>query len=297
MAIDLKTIDIILATASVVIFIIVFFFVFQFRKLNKKTRDQEKEVEESVVALPVEIISENIRDAAPEQIKMPETADLKLEEILPEQTISSKPEIAEILTGVPENELVLKNELPEKPADIEPPEHENETPANVELKLEDELPEKSADVETTGLKIEISESTELKLEDTIPEKASDIEDSFLKTEMLENAELRLEDELPQKLSEYQTAQIADTVDALTENSGASIRVDGHAIDIPKTTKPNKRSARKKKTDDKIGGEKSAPRKKAVRKTKSTESEPKKIEKKKSTRKSKKPKKKERMVPP
>lgn len=183
MAIEIKTIDIILSIASIAIFIIVFFSVFHFRKKKKATRDHEKEVEELVVAVSVEKIKENIRDAEPEQIQMPETAELKLEDVFPEQEFS------------------------EKPADVKSSDHESLNNENVELKLEDEFPEKSSDIKIAELKIEISESAELKLEDILPEKASDIEDPVLKTEIPENADLRLEDPFPEKMSDSKTAKI------------------------------------------------------------------------------------------
>ncbi len=167
MTIGLETIDIILATASVVIFITVFFLVFKFRKKNKATKVQEKEVKESVVSAKVEKKSENIRDVTPEQIKMPETADLKLEDIFPEYTGSNKPEIAK--TEVPEIQPGFRNEFSEKPADVKSSEHENTTDENVELKLEDEFP-----------KTEIPENAELRLEDPLPEKLSDYQPATTK---------------------------------------------------------------------------------------------------------------------
>ena len=289
MAIELKTIDIILATASVVIFIIVFFFVFQFRRMNKATRDQKRELKMSVVAMPVEMIIENIRDTPYEQIKMPETADLKLEEILPEQALSCKPEIVE--TQVPEIQPEFHNEFSEKPDYFKSSEHENLTNENVELKLEEEFPEKYEDVKISELNSEISESSDLKFEDTLPEKDSGIEHSVLRTEISENADLKLEDQLPEKLSI--PAQIADVSDALTANSGESIREYNSAIDIPKTPKPRKKSTSRKKTGDIKEKDKPKPDKKAVKKkrpAKIVDGIPKKIEKKKSTRKSTKPKK-------
>lgn len=244
MAIEIKTIDIILAIASIAIFIIVFFLVFKFRKKKKATQDHGKIVEESVVAMPVKMIRENIRDAAPEKIEMPETADLKLEDSLPEPAGSNKPEITE--TPVHEIQDLFSNEFMEKPDDFKLSEHENITDENVELKLEDELPEKSTGVKISEQKIEISDPSAYKFEEPFPEKASDIDDPVLKTEIHDNNDLELEDPLPEKLSDSQTAQIADTGDALTGNSGVSIVEDGHVIEIPKTTKPNKKSVSTKK---------------------------------------------------
>jgi hypothetical protein len=225
MAIEPKTIDIILATASVVIFIIVFFFIFQFRKMDKTIKDQEKKVGGSFAAMPVEMIYESIRHAAPEQIKIPEKTYLKLEDIFPEQPVSYKPGITVTQVSgfsdeetLPEIQPGFCNGSSDIPDDIKPSQYENTIDENSDLRLEDELPEKSDDVEISELNIEISEPAKLKFEETIPEiqpgfcngssdKPDDIKPSQYENTIDENSDLRLEDELPEKSNDLEISEL------------------------------------------------------------------------------------------
>lgn len=259
MAIELKTIDVILATASFVILVIVFFFVFQFRKMARAAKDQEDEFVECAPAAPVKLTSAKIREA--KQNEKHVSASLKLQDILPKQASTGKPDVSEIISDVTEIRSRFSYELHERPADFlqlrqaassESPEMAEIDVIEFRSRSHYELPERSAafkpqqhengNYERTadpGKRLNISRSEEL--QNITSEKASDNETSFIRTKTIENAELKLEDPLPE-ISGDSLSEAA----ALKENP-AGIRIDGSAIST-KTAKPRKGSPRKKKTD-------------------------------------------------